>query len=608
MNVFELFAKLGLDSSEYEEGLKNAGDSADNFKTQFNKGTQQITNGLKDVGVGVGIFAGMGTAAFKAADGVSKNLDEIDKMSQKIGISAEAYQEWGAVLEHCGASVNSLQPVMKTLANQAQSGAEEFQKLGISQQEVATLSQEDLFGRVIEGLQGMEEGTERTAIASKLLGRGATEMGALLNTSADETQAMRDRLHELGGVMSDDAVKQGAKFQDSLTDLKASFKGASNSLLVELLPAFTDFMDKTAQFVADGGLDKIISTMKIATPIVIGLVSAFATIKTITGVITIVQGVTTVIGAVSAASTALSATAIPALIASLGPLMATIGPFIAIGAAIVAAGVLIYKNWDTIKEKAGELGEAISEKWDAIKEKTAEAWENVKNKVSDAIGAAKEIAGNRLSEIKNAFEENGGGIKGTMAATWEILTTQFKTGFDIMDKITGGTLSEIKDKFFSKFNELKDSALGWGRDMISNFINGIKEGIGKVGQVANDVAGAVKSRLHFSEPDVGPLADFHTYAPDMMKLFMQGIEDNKKALEDTVSDAFDFKNLIEAPQMAYNVGRVNQRSGSETGSSLVQNITINLNGIEGKTARELADIIDQRIAQKTNRRNAVWAQ
>ena len=599
MNVFELFAKLSLDSTEYEQGLSDAGKSASDLEKQWNQGTKQITSGMKDVGVGVGIFAGIGTAAFKAADGVSKNLDEIDKMSQKIGISAEAYQEWGAVLEHCGADVNSLQPVMKTLANQAQSGAEEFQKLGISQQEVATLSQEDLFGRVIEGLQGMEAGTERTAIASKLLGRGATEMGALLNTSAEDTKAMRDRVHELGAVMSDDAVKQGAKFQDSLTDLKAAFSGAGNTLLTELLPTFIDFMDKTAQFVADGGLDKIITTLKIATPIVLALVTAFAGFKIVTGVISIIQGVATVFGVLSAATGVLSA--------SFVPLLATIAPFIAIGAAIVAAGVLIYKNWDTIKEKAGELGTAISEKWDSIKEKTTETWDNVKNGISTAVDGAKEIAGNRLKEIKDAFDENGGGIKGTMAATWEVLTTQFKTGFDIMDKITGGKLSEIRDAFFSKFNELKLEALSWGRDLISNLIDGIREGIGKVGQAASDVASAIRSRLHFSVPDQGPLADFDSYAPDMMNLFIKGINDNKQKLTDTVSDAFDFKSLIETPEMAYNVSGVNSSRASEMKGNVTNSFVINIYGADQKTARELADIIDERIAEKTNRGNAVWA-
>ena len=176
--------------------------------------------------------------------------DNIDKMSQKMGISAEAYQEWEAVMQHSGTSMETLKSSMKTMANAAEKGNEAFQALGITEEEVATLSQEDLFGRVIEGLQGMEEGTERTYIAGQLLGRGATELGALLNTSAEETQAMKDRLHELGGVMSDEDVKAAAQFQDSLQDMQTGFEGMQRSLVSGFLPSMSKVMDGMADIFA----------------------------------------------------------------------------------------------------------------------------------------------------------------------------------------------------------------------------------------------------------------------------------------------------------------------------------------------------------------------
>ena len=169
--------------------------------------------------------------------------DNIDKMSQKMGISAEAYQEWDAILQHSGTSIEALRPSMKTLALQAEKGSDAFSKLGISEQEVANLSQEDLFSRVIAGLQGMEEGSERTALASELLGRGAIELGALMNTSAEDTEAMRQRVHELGGVMSDEAVKAAAQFQDSLQDMSTAFDGLKRGMVSDLMPALTSVMD-----------------------------------------------------------------------------------------------------------------------------------------------------------------------------------------------------------------------------------------------------------------------------------------------------------------------------------------------------------------------------
>ena len=194
MNVFEVFAKLSLDSSGYNSGLSKAKQKA-----------QSVGNGLKKVGkVGAAAFGAVAAGATAYSAVVVKNVkatakygDNVDKMSQKMGITAKAYQEWDAIMKHCGTSIDSLKPSMKTLANAAQKNAEEFQKLGISQKEVKTLSQEELFKRTIEGLQKMEEGTERTATASKLLGRGATELGALLNTSAEDTEKMRKTKVEL---------------------------------------------------------------------------------------------------------------------------------------------------------------------------------------------------------------------------------------------------------------------------------------------------------------------------------------------------------------------------------------------------------------------------
>ena len=200
---------------------------------------------------GAAVTAATG-AIVNGAGSVAEYGDNIDKMSQKMGISAQAYQEWDAIMQHSGTTIDALKPSMKTLAQQAQKGAEEFQSLGISEQEVATLSQEDLFAKVITGLQGMEEGTERTAITSKLLGRGATELGALLNTSAEDTEAMRQKVHELGGVMSDDAVKASAKFQDTLQDMGTGFDSLKRNMLSEFLPSITTVMEgMTSIFTGD---------------------------------------------------------------------------------------------------------------------------------------------------------------------------------------------------------------------------------------------------------------------------------------------------------------------------------------------------------------------
>lgn len=224
--------------------------------------------------------------------------------------------------------------------------------------------------------------------------------------------------------------------------------------------------------------------------------------------------------------------AIPGIVSFIAPFT----PYIAIAAAVVAAGVLIYKNWDTIKETAGKVGEAVAEKWGQIKEKTSEVWGNVKAKTSETwngIKSTTSTVGNAigsntsqsLSKIKNAFTENGGGIKGAVSAAWTGIKEYYTLGFRTLDTLTGGQLSKIKDVFVQKFTDLKNSSLNWGKDIIEGFAQGIKDKINAVKDAANGVGQAVKERLGHSHPTQGPMADDYKWMPDMMKLFAKGIRD-----------------------------------------------------------------------------------
>lgn len=248
MDVFDLMATISLNSDEYKKGLSDASQSTekagksigDKLKTAAKVGAAAIGTVTAAVGV-------VSTKMIGAVGDTAEYGDAIDKASQKLGISAKAYQEWDAVLQHSGTSIDSMGTSFKKLATASQNATADqvkaFEQLGLSMDEVSKMSAEDLFGNVINGLQGMEEGTERTALATTLLGKGAMELGPLLNTSAEDTQSMIDAVNKLGGVMSDDAVKASARYQDSLQDLKTVFSGAKNAMTAEFLPGIADVMD-----------------------------------------------------------------------------------------------------------------------------------------------------------------------------------------------------------------------------------------------------------------------------------------------------------------------------------------------------------------------------
>ena len=257
--------------NKYENQLE----SMDKDIDEVNKDTKKANKSTKDYGetaekiakIAAAAFMAMVTAAASLATALGKCIsetaeygDEIDKMSQKMGVTAKGYQEWDFVLEHAGSSMDAMKTSMKTLATAAEEGNEAFAELGLSLEDIQNMSQEELFEATIKGLQNVDSTTRRTYLAGKLLGKGATELGALLNMSAEETEEMKNQLSELGGLMSDEAVKASADFQDALFDLKTAFNGIKNSLGAAFLKPIETAMKGVTKILAgntEEGLEEV---------------------------------------------------------------------------------------------------------------------------------------------------------------------------------------------------------------------------------------------------------------------------------------------------------------------------------------------------------------
>lgn len=387
---------------------------------------------------------------------------------------------------------------------------------------------------------------------------------------------------QMAATMADNAA-------GDLQILKSNMEALAISIGDLLTPALRDIIAGAQEFVQkltalDDGTKGMIVKIGLAVAaigpalIIIGkIVGAIGTIISVSGSLT---------AAIGTFSTFMTATAIPAIsglaasasaaVPGILAFMAPFAPFIAIGAAVVAAGVLIYKNWDTIKETAQLVGAAVAEKWGELKAKTVETWNTLKAKTSEAWGNIKakvsEFAGNvkqsvsekwdgiktktaetwnnvkaktvevlkgvlqdtktNLTNMKAAFDSNGGGIKGTVAALWTGVKGYFTTGFNALNTLTNGKLGEIANLFGS----LKDKALTWGKDMIGNFIQGIKDKLAEWKETINGLAQDAANVLKHSHPKQGPMADDNTWMPDMMQLFAKGIKDNAYLLNNAIDD------------------------------------------------------------------------
>ena len=126
---------------------------------------------------------------------------------------------------------------MKTLTNQLDElgkggkvATDAFGELGLSYDDLAGKSQEEVFEITIQALQGMEDETKRAAIANDLLGRSGQELAPLLNAGADSVDELKKQAHELGLVLEDDAIDAGVKFTDTMDNLKRAGGAYSHRL------------------------------------------------------------------------------------------------------------------------------------------------------------------------------------------------------------------------------------------------------------------------------------------------------------------------------------------------------------------------------------------
>lgn len=630
MDVFDLQAKISLDSSAFVNGLSSAAGKA----KQFAK-------------VGFGIAAVATTAMVggfaKAAKSTAEYGDNVDKMSQKIGISAESYQKWDYVMKRAGTSVDNLKMGMKTLSKQAESNSESFQKLGISQEEVASLSQEELFNKTIKGLADMEAGTERTALASELLGRAGADLGPLLNQGSQAIEDQMQIAEKYGMVMPDEAVKASAAFQDSMTTMQMTFTGLKNRLMGEFLPSITQVTDGLAMMFAgdyDEGLAKIdeginafveninnvlpkvleiggkilgslanaiienlpqllsaagqalktlgkgfISNMptiiksgiQIIKTLISGLLQAIPELINSAGsiiteltnglvqslpelipavvdiILTIVQALIDNIGLVVDAAIQISMAlaegiinALPVLIEKIPEIVSSLAQ-----AVIDNAPKLLNAGIQLIVMLATGIGSAIGQVLSMGAQAVGQFVSGIAGKVSSVIAKGKELVSKFIQGIKSFFGK------------------LLSTGKGAIDAVKNGITGKV------------GQALKWGKDLMSNLIGGIRSKIGELANVVSNVGSKIKSLLGFSEPEEGPLSDFHTYAPDMMDLFIKGIKDNRRKLINETRKAFDLKNVIQGGVAL---------SGNTTGYT--NNFYITIDGSRGSE-----DVVESLIKQ-----------
>lgn len=702
MDVFDLAAKLTLDSSEFDKGLENAAGSASSFGSVA-KGVGAGIAGVATTVAAVGAAAiGAGKAIYDNVSAVAKAGDEIDKQSQKLSISAEMYQKLSYACDLSGASIENLKRgivnITDDLAAVAAGGEEaetKFAALGVSAYDLEgnLKSSEAVMYESLLALADMSDETERNAAANEIFGKSYQELLPLLNSGSEGIAAMMTEAEQFGMVMSDETVKAAANFNDALTQLQGTFQGVKNDLLANFLPSITTVMDGFSDLLAgnEGAGEKITSgfmdaidnvnellprifsivetvvpaVMEVAPKVVEALISGI--VKTIPKLIpaatqmiqklvttilsmlpqilqagmqifvslvdgigsmlpelipqvvqTLVDLITTffdnadalidaALGLINGLIDGIIA-ALPILIAALPKIIEGIVAFFNKSnlAITQAATALIMGLVDAIPIVITELNKALPDIIYAL----IRCWQE---SAPDMLVASVELLSAILAAIPMIVTELWAAMPDVIEAViqsledgWpEIVAGGQEVGMKVLAgfassetfKELGEKVKEIIGKITENFEKYFNQAKTWGKDLMDNFIQGIKDKIQKLKDTVSSVAQAVKDFLGFSEPEKGPLSNFHTYAPDMIDLFTKGIYDGRSEITSAISDVFDVGDMIG--------GSVETAGGSSEGAivSLLSQYLPQLANMRivmdtGATVGQLAPKMDQTLARR----------
>ena len=409
------------------------------------------------------------------ANACNNSALDIDSLSSSMSVAAPIFAAAGysvndaalymGVMANAGidadTAANALKTGMARLVDPAKEGQEWMDKLGIS------ITNSD--GSMKDSVQVQKElhdafstlsESEQIAAASAIFGKNQmSNWLALINTAPGDVSALSGALAEEGTTAEMAEAMMGG-FGGSIEKLKSAIDVAATSLGEALAPTiskvadaiqkavdwFNSLSDEQQELIAKVGL----------------VVAAIGPLLLVVGkVISLAGTIMTLAPAISTAITVMT-----------GP----IGLVVAAIAAVIAIGVALYKNWDTIKAKAQEIGDAVKEKWEgmkqavsekvtAMKEAVTEKWNNMKSAIANSnIGqtvgtvwqAAKDTMSEKLNNMRAAYDQHGGGLKGAVAAAMEGVKGYYTAGFTFVDNLTGGKLSNVLNTVKTKMSDVKN--------------------------------------------------------------------------------------------------------------------------------------------------------
>lgn len=503
-----------------DEPLKNG---IKNIEGVTKNALASVKKALVATGLTVGVTA-LVSKVNQMVKSTAQLTDRVDKQSQKIGLSRKAFQEWDYILSQSGTSVDGLQMSMKTLStvvDEAERGnktyIETLDRLGVTTKDSTgkAKSQEQMLNDVFSALARVENQTERTALASRLLGRSATELAPALNSGAESIEELREEAYRLGLVLDDATIDAGVKLTDTMDNLKRATQNA-------IARAFTPLLEETDN-IQKAIIDKIIPAFE----------------NFITGAIDML------------------------------PKVKAVGEFIVEVIGIVAKYLkLAFDDAVTfLKEHLFEpFMEWFVEFWanhgEAIMDLLGVIWDNILQGIDVSIENIKSIIKIFGMVFKGDWEGIWEEVKSIFSRTWEAIVRVLDTMLEAIFNLFGVDWENLKEKIVTlpsrakdAFLDMKDRVVEYVKDMVEAIQDWFSET--KLGKAFSWVGEQTKKVTGFFA-DMWDKVVGHSYVPDMVEeigdAFSKLVEKmNAPAKEATDEVSKDFNN------MADNVGRAVNR-------------------------------------------------
>ena len=573
--------KYNKELKSLQDAMSPLGQASKKMGEIGNKATQagEALKGLSTAAAGIDVaLAGLAYKSGQAAD-------DLNTLAKVTGISTDDLQKYKATADLVDVSVESIaksQTKLKKSMSTAADGfdtltvaedgtieggnnmAKAFEKLGVSVTNAngELRGQDEVFQETIEALGKMTNETERDALAQQIFGKSAAELNPLIEDNGETYKRVADIFANNGlEIVDQETIDQANSFNDSLDEIKLTWSAALSSIGMQLAGYLAPAMEKISQVIQSiaGWLSKLSPQTLTIIGIIAGVVAGLAPVLIIVGKL------------------AFAISSIMSLMTTLGPILAglagPIGIVIAIVGALIAVGVLLYKNWDTIKEKAIEVKDWVVEKFTALKNGIVNIFNSIKNTITSVWNAIKSTVTSIATAVKNA-----------VVGTWNSL----KNG-------VVGAFNAIKNTASTVWNAIKNA--------ITNPIQAAVDFIkGAIDKIKGFFSGLSLELPHIKLPHFSLQGSFSLVPPSVPKISI---------------DWWKTGGIFTKPTLLGGMNGVGE-AGAEAVLPLKKlweemdkrfsqdGITINVYGTQGMDVNELAAAVEARLIASQKRRRLAW--